>query len=66
MSCNVFELLNIVIELLIMFRVMTLFKLCNLNVIYLQKYRWLDFCFYAAGLSGQEPITRTYQTIYRF
>jgi hypothetical protein len=43
MLCNVFEPLNIVIELLIMFWVMALFKLCNLNVIYLQKYGWLVF-----------------------
>jgi hypothetical protein len=66
MSCNVFELLNVFIGLVIIFGVIFLFKLWGFNVLYLQKYTWIGFCFYAAGLLGQEPINRAYWPIYQF
>jgi hypothetical protein len=65
MSCNVFELLNVVIGHVIMFGVIFCSNYgpqCALFV----KYIWLGFFFYATNLSGHEPIYRSYRLIYRF
>jgi hypothetical protein len=60
-SCNVFELLNIVVGLVIIFEVIfcsnyrtSMFFICKKNI-------WLGFYIRAANLFGQEPIYRPYR-----
>jgi hypothetical protein len=54
-SCNIFELLNVIIGLVIIFGVI----FCSnygTYVLYLQKNIWFDFCIRVADLSGPELI----------
>jgi hypothetical protein len=50
MSCNVFELLNVVIGLVIMFG-SSFVQIMGPQCALFQKYIWIGFGFYAAGLS---------------